>query len=339
MSQRVQKHPGALVVSLDFELRWGVYDIYPPDGGPYRANLLGVRTALPKMLDLFEEYEIAATWATVGMLMAESRDERHRFEPELKPRYRNDALDAYRVEVGESEVDDPLHYGASLVEQIRARPKQEIGSHTFGHYYPLEAGSDPESFRQDLESAAAIASAKGLTLRSLVIPRNQFKSEYAQIISDAGFTNCRSNAAGWVYREAAGARYFRTDIRAGRLIDNYLPLTGDQVIDWDSIPFAGPLCCLPASFFLRAYSPRLRHLDPLRFQRIARGIKQAARTGGVYHLWWHPHNAGLYTDEYLAFLRSLLDVFADCRRRYGMVSLTMADAAESASQMRFGRSA
>ena len=265
------------MISLDFELRWGVYDLVPDDGGKYRSNLLGVRTAIPQLLDLFEAYEIGATWATVGMLMAESRDERDQFKPTLTPRYDDPKLDSYSVSTGDSESDDPLHFGAELVDLVRARPRQEIGSHTFGHYYPLEPGHDPESFRADLESAVAIARAKGLTLRSLVFPRNQFNPEYAGIIADAGFTVCRSNAAGWLHREAAGARYFRTDIRAGRLVDTYLPITGDQVIAWDEIPFEGPLCCLPASQFLRAYSPQLRHLDALRFRRIARGIREAAR--------------------------------------------------------------
>ena len=58
---------GALVISLDFELHWGVRDKRPVDG-PYRENLLGAREAIPQMLDLFEEFGVAATWATVGFL-------------------------------------------------------------------------------------------------------------------------------------------------------------------------------------------------------------------------------------------------------------------------------
>jgi peptidoglycan/xylan/chitin deacetylase (PgdA/CDA1 family) len=337
MCHRDQRIAGALVISLDFELRWGVYDRYPLDGGTYRENLLGVRTAIPRLLDLFEAYEIAATWATVGMLMADSREERERYRPAKTPVYQDSSINSYCVETGNSEVDDPLHFGGSLVEQIRFRQRQEIGSHTFAHYYPLEPGHDPESFRQDLESAVAIASAKGITLRSLVPPRNQFNPEYAEIIADAGFVCCRSNAAGRIHREAAGARYFRTDIRAGRLIDSYISISGNQVVPWSKIPFAGSLCYLPASHFLRPYSPQFRHLDPLRFRRIAHGIKQAARTGGVYHLWWHPHNAGAHTDQFIAFLRQLLEVYASCRERYGMLSLGMADAAETAAKCQLER--
>lgn len=337
MAVRKPDHAGALVISLDFELRWGMYDLYPLDGGTYRTNLLGVRTAVPRLLDLFEAYGVSATWATVGMLMTGSRAEWEHYRPRLTPQYHDPELDTYRVEVGESEADDPMHFGMTLVEQIRARSGQEIGSHTYGHYCALEPGSDPESFRQDLASAVAVAKARGITLRSLVPARHQFNPDYAEIIADAGFTNCRSNAAGWLYRGSSGARYFRPDTRAGRLIDNYVPLTGDQVIRWESIPFIGSLCCLPASFFLRAYSPRLRHLDPLRFQRIAHGIRNAARSGGVFHLWWHPHNAGAHTDEYLAFLRRLLEVFADCSSRYGMVSMNMAEAAATALDVRLSR--
>jgi len=66
---------GALVISLDFELHWGMRDKCAPDG-PYRENLLGARKAIPWILDLFEEFDVAATWATVGFLFAKPRSER-----------------------------------------------------------------------------------------------------------------------------------------------------------------------------------------------------------------------------------------------------------------------
>ena len=66
---------GALVISLDFELVWGVRGEFGADGGDYRPNLLGARNAIPRLLDLFAEFEISATWATVGMLMAHTREE------------------------------------------------------------------------------------------------------------------------------------------------------------------------------------------------------------------------------------------------------------------------
>ena len=86
MNSSTNSNPGygALVISLDFELHWGVRDKCAPDGS-YRENLLGARKAVPAMLDLFEEFDIAATWATVGFLFAESRQEREAFSPNARP--------------------------------------------------------------------------------------------------------------------------------------------------------------------------------------------------------------------------------------------------------------
>lgn len=332
MSEDLNGERGALVISIDFELLWGVRDIYPCDGGAYRQHLLGERAVIPRLLDLFEEYGVAATWATVGLLFAATREELDRYRPEQIPRYADPRLNPYADPVGDSEADDPLHYGASLIAEIRKRPRQEIGSHTFSHYYCLEPGHDRASFEVDLQSAVAIARAHGLTLRSLVFPRNQFNPDYAESLVAAGFTCCRSNAAGWIYREAAWDRYVRPDVRAGRLLDNYAPLSGPQVTRWSELRFIGPLCCLPASHFLRPYSPRLRHLEPLRFRRIASSIRRAAIVNGIFHLWWHPHNFGVHSTENLDFLRRILDVYVECRDAHGMRSLSMADVAALAGR-------
>ena len=98
--------PGALVISLDVELHWGVRDLFPL-GGPYTAHLVGARAAIPAMLALFARYDVRATWATVGMLFAEGPADRARFDPALRPAYADPALDPYAEPVGAGEADDP----------------------------------------------------------------------------------------------------------------------------------------------------------------------------------------------------------------------------------------
>jgi peptidoglycan/xylan/chitin deacetylase (PgdA/CDA1 family) len=330
---------GALVISLDFELLWGVRDLYPADGGAYRANLLGVRPAIAGMLDLFEEYQVAATWATVGFLFAATRRDLDRFRPTLLPAYADPRLNPYHDAPGADEDEDPLRYAATVIERIKGRPRQEIGSHTYSHYYCLEPGHGAASFGADLASAVAIVRERGVELRSLVFPRNQFNPAYARALVDAGFTCCRTNAAGWIYRESAGNRYRRADARAGRLIDTYVELSGAHVTPWSEIPFAGSLCCLPASQFLRPYTPRLRRFEPLRLRRLATGLRKAATDHGLFHLWWHPHNFGVHTAENLAFLREVLEEYRRCRDRFGLQSLSMAEAAEVASSVRLAEAA
>ena len=61
---------GTLVISLDFELIWGIFDhadiVNKKD---YFDNTLKV---IPKILDCFEKNGVKATWATVGMLFNEN---------------------------------------------------------------------------------------------------------------------------------------------------------------------------------------------------------------------------------------------------------------------------
>ena len=54
--------PVTLIVSLDFELFWGMLDVCPLE--KYQANVLGGRKAIPKLLELFQKHGICMhMWA------------------------------------------------------------------------------------------------------------------------------------------------------------------------------------------------------------------------------------------------------------------------------------
>jgi hypothetical protein len=82
-----------LVISLDFELMRGVR--HHLSVAEYGANVRGVRQAIPRLLDLFERSGIRATWATVGFLFCETRDELIANLPILRPDYRQKHLSNY----------------------------------------------------------------------------------------------------------------------------------------------------------------------------------------------------------------------------------------------------
>ncbi len=112
-----------LVVSLDFERMWGVRDQLSI--AQYGANIFGVRDALPRILELFEKFDIRATWATVGFLFCETRDELIASLPALRPAYRQDAFSNYSYlgEVGNNEKDEPYYFGFSLLKAVRNCPR------------------------------------------------------------------------------------------------------------------------------------------------------------------------------------------------------------------------
>lgn len=316
---------GALVFSVDFELHWGVRDLCPPDGS-YRENLLGERVAAPQMLKLFDEYGVAATWATVGFLFARTRDELEHFSPALRPNYDDPALSPYDEPLGADERRDPLHYAASLIDEIRRRPNQEIGTHTFSHYYCLERGQTEAEFRADLQSAAAIAKQHGITPTSIVFPRNQHNPAYASALRDAGITCYRGTEQSWMYRDTVGPAQ-PSHVRAGRLADSYLNLSGTNLTAWDDVVEPSGLANIPSSRFLRPHIPRLRALEKLRLKRVLDAMREAAEEGRILHLWTHAHNLGVNMETNFAFLRAVCEEFRVLQNRYGMRSLTMASAA------------
>jgi peptidoglycan/xylan/chitin deacetylase (PgdA/CDA1 family) len=280
------------------------------------------------LLDLFEEFGVAATWATVGFLFAESRDELLQFAPERRPSYRNEALNPYALEIGHSEADDPLHFASSLIADIRRRPLQEVGCHTFSHYYCLEPGGGTDAFKADIESAVRLARRRGIRLTSLVFPRNQITPDALAVLPSLGFTAYRGSEQGWMYNVHPGSRN-QIHRRAGRLVDQHnAPFS--RLVDWEELEDDSKLSNVRGSLFLRPFRPSQPGLNALRLSRIARCMRQAAVSGTIFHLWWHPHNFGSDTELNLSELRRLLTVFAECRSRFGFRSLSMDGAASAA---------
>ncbi len=314
--------PPHFVISLEFELMWGVRDHHTKS--TYGANVLGVRQAIPRMLEAFQRYGIRATWATVGFLFCESKDEMLDVMPKPQPRYSAPHLSNYRYldEVGASETADPYYFGLSLLRQIQACPGQEIGTHTFSHFYCLENGVTNDDFRLDLNAAIDIANRRGVTLRSIVFPRNQYDDAKLAICREAGIRTFRGNERGWIYRPTAGASQ-NLRRRGLRLADTYLNLTGSNTPPASNNTTS--LINVAASRFLRPYSARLATLDGLRLNRILNAMDAAAKSQGVFHLWWHPHNFGANLDRNMHVIEIILEHFKQLRDTKGMRSSTMGD--------------
>lgn len=315
---------GTFTISLDFELYWGVHDKRSLED--YGRNILGARDAIPRMLDLFERYGIHCTWATVGFLFFDDKEELLQYLPNERPSYANPALSPYPriARIGPNERRDPYHFGLSLVRRIMDYPHQEIGTHTFSHYYCLEPGQTAETFRADLKAAEASAARLGLVLRSLVFPRNQYSAAYLGVCRDAGIEAVRGNQTSWWLRSEgeAGETLPR---RIGRRLDHYLPLSGVNSVAAEIVEHG--IIDIPSSRFLLPASSRVRALDGLCHRRIAAGMTHAATTGRIYHLWWHPHNFGSHRAENMAILQRILEHYRSLAEEHGMVSRNMGEIA------------
>lgn len=321
---------GAFVISLDLEFYWGVRDFLPSNDA-YWENLKGEPAAIRSLLNLFEEHDIAATWATVGFLFAESNEDLERLKPRVLPDYQNAELSPYS-DLSQKRFDEiPMVHARELIDFIKRTPKQEIATHTFSHYYCLEAGQTEEAFAADIDSAIKAAEERSISLKSIVFPRNQHNPEYDKVLIDRGITCYRGNQKARMYQfdsETLANPYYR----ATRLADTFVSVSGLNTYDWKDV-WKGRIANVPASVFLRPVSKARGILGNLQFRRIEKGLEHAAKQHQIFHLWWHPHNFGVKTDENLQLLRRIFERFRELRGEHGMRSLSMADTARQAAEL------
>ena len=316
---------GTFMVSLDFELFWGMLEVCSLES--YQDNVLGGKKAIPQLLKLFEKYNIHATWATVGFLFADNYEELSRFFPRQRPSYLNPALDGYShfANIGQDEQTAPCFFAPGLLEKIAATPGQEIGSHTFCHYYCREKGQTVAQFEADMRAAREIAASRGYDVTSVILPRNQTEPEYTEVLRRVGFTAYRAEEPDWIHRYFR-KRKWQPPYRALHLLDMYLPLTGQ--------------CCyvprqengiwnLVGSRIFRPIFRPLEFLEGMKLRRIKKEMLYAAKHGLLYHLWWHPHNLGARTEENLSQLEEIFRYYTELKEKYGMQCLNMGEAAAS----------
>lgn len=327
--------PGQFIISLDFELYWGMFDRLSLEA--YGHNILGARTAIPRMLSLFQEKDIHATWAIVGMLMARSKAELQSFLPplELQPQYTDMHMSAFRHltsgMVGDYEKTDPYHFGASLVELIKSTAHQEIGSHTFSHYYCLDGKNNSiEIFEADLDAHMKISAAHSVTTTSIIFPRNQIDARALTSCAARGITAYRGTEYHFLYASRPDHHSSR-GLRGLRLLDHYINISGYNT---HPLPHAtkGVPVNVPSSRFLRPYTRTLALLEPLRMRRIKNAMTHAARRGELFHLWWHPHNFGIHQQENFDILEEILAHYLTLNERYGMQSVSMRESAVRATR-------
>ena len=312
---------GTLIVSLDFELFWGMLDCCGLED--YQQNVLGGRAAIPRLLQLFQEYGIHATWAAVGFLFAEDYGELSAYFPKEKPTYVKAGLDPYEEfsKIGANEQEAPCFYAPSLIRLVSETPGQEIGSHTFCHYYCREKGQTVEQFAADMKAAKAIAAKHGYDLTSVILPRNQCEPEYTQVLRECGFTAYRDEENDWIHEKIK----FRPLLRLLRLADVYFPLTGQG----GYVPKnENGIWNLTGSRMYKPIFKPLRFLESVKIKRIKRQMLHAAKHGLTFHLWWHPHNIGVMTEEHLNQLEEIFRYYAELKEKYGMQSRNMREAAE-----------
>ncbi|MGZ5720629.1 MAG: hypothetical protein ACXWI9_22435 [Burkholderiales bacterium] len=298
------------MLSLDFELRWGVHDVCGLNIDAYRENLEAEREVIPTLLHLFTAHRLRATWAAVGAIGCESWDDYFRRAPQA-PKYANSAF-AVKQQYADLDPKGLLHFAPDLMQAILDTPGQALGTHTFSHLFLRERGVTREDAAADLAAAKNLHRERfGSVPLSLVFPRNQ--PAFIDVVRASSIKIWRGNAAAWYY-DCEDSEHSGPLPRALKLIDAFNPLTRR----------AAPLVqdMNRASLFLRLNLPQAAWT--LHFHRIRKQLDRL-RAGEVFHIWFHPHNLGKDTARRLTRVEQIANLIAERSSAGDLRSCSMED--------------
>lgn len=299
-----------IVISIDAELVWGFHD---KDEVPTER----VGRARQSWLDsvaLFDEYDVATTWAIVGHLFLEECSGDHATHPAGEEWFSRDP--------GGAHTPDSRWFGRGLIDAVvESDVDHEIASHTFSHVVFDAPETTPEVAAAELEYSCEAAAEYGIDLDSFVYPRNYV--DHRDLLAEYGF-EC--------YRGVAPDRWYdATPVRrAGKFATYALGATAPPIVTPEVDEYG--LVNVPASMYLFALDGAPRDAlervaqDPV-VRQVRLGLERLADEGeGVLHLWFHPNN--VTTERDLARLREVVATISDHRDRHGVDVETMARVAD-----------
>ncbi|WP_025835231.1 polysaccharide deacetylase family protein [Bacteroides stercorirosoris] len=157
---------GHFLISLDFELVWGLAGWDLSQIEHYKQNLFSAKDALYKIVCLLEKYNMKCTVGYVGAMNHVSQQELYNTNNILIPAYSNHLYASFGslLPYMNRELDERLFLAHQEIEMLQKKANVEVASHTYSHYYCLEEGQTIDDFENDVRMAITNAKNKVLIL-------------------------------------------------------------------------------------------------------------------------------------------------------------------------------
>ena len=185
MGLEAKNKTGYFLFSLDTELAWGYFDLdrsrrekFSPDGSRER-------TAIARLIELLDEFDIAATWAVVGHLFYE-KCEKCEVCPVLvwQGKFRS-----FELIYGTAAT---LWYGADIIERLLASGSMhEIAFHGYTHRVFDEHEMSQQEARTEILEWLRAASRNNISPHAVIFPRNRIG--HLDVFKEAGYVCYRGN--------------------------------------------------------------------------------------------------------------------------------------------------
>lgn len=268
------------IVSLDCEGHWGMMDRLDAHG---RLSTADLNSAYARLLALLDKHGIKATFAFVGAFAMSEEEARAKLPlfTETGPATRR-WLTPFMKDLEARRADGWFAPGAAAA--VKSAGPHELGSHGFCHLPLVEGEIGPEDFDRELDSVRKTAAFAGEKELTLVYPRNRI-----------GFVSGLARHGFLGYRDSLVVRKHERSSRWRHVLNEVNPFPSAQEPAGTSVGVAR----IPAGRMLNWRSGARRAIPIAWTARLwRRTIEDALRTGGVAHLWSHPHNFVTGRDMY-----------------------------------------
>lgn len=300
------------IISIDTELAWGRIST-PNDGvlNILRKDPLHCRGVIDKLLDVFRENDIKATWAVVGHLFLDrcELEEGIPHKNVLRP-----TDNWYSFDPCSNINKSPLFYGRDVIERILSNSiKHEIGLHAFSHV--LFSECTREVADAEVKEGIRLAKHVGIEVRSFVFPQN--KIGHVDVLSENGIQIYRGKDL-----VRADPKQFALFRKFNGFVDILKPqlskaIKRDGIWEISSTGMFGEIPQIPYGLLLRS---RL-------------GMQTAINGNGIFHIWLHPESL-LVEPKLAERLEQFLKIVSRRRDEGKIQVMTMGELAHHLNEVR-----
>ena len=266
-----QTRNARFILSFDCEGKWGMAD----DPAMASNNPIGddsLIKAYTRIFEVLEKYEIPATFALVGLFAGQYEEYVESRDQLLESKPHEEWLKIPEQSFAAGLLDGWFYPG--LVENIRSKGLHEIASHSYSHLPLHNVEVTKGSFSTELKFVKQWQERNSVELSTFIFPRNQI--QYQEALKDydyLGFRQCDVQNAAYANR----LKILQDECNIRRKSD---------VHSANAEPIAIP----PGTFLNWRHGPRRVIPEQLTLKRWSNVLRHAVNTGGVAHLWLHPHN-------------------------------------------------
>jgi peptidoglycan/xylan/chitin deacetylase (PgdA/CDA1 family) len=228
--------------------------------------------AYGRIFEILERHEVPATFALVGLFAGGYEEYVESRSQLLESKPHNSWLQIPEQSFAAGLTDGWFY--PELVERIRSRGMHEIASHSYTHLPLHNIDVSKNSFKTELNLVQQWSTKNVVDIRTFIYPRNQI--QYPDALHDfeyLGFRQCDLQNAAYANR----VKILRDECNIRKKSDEHST-------------FGEPIAIPPGTFLNWRHGPRRAIPQQLTLKRWSNVLRHAADSGGVAHLWLHPHN-------------------------------------------------